>query len=62
VIHLAAGRADDAFHAFRKALYLSPDHPEAMAHMAGLCERRGDAARAAALRRRLARTVTGGDA
>jgi chemotaxis protein methyltransferase WspC len=62
VIHLAAGRADDSFNAFRKALYLAPDHPEAMAHMAGLCERRGDAARAAALRRRLARAAKGGSA
>jgi chemotaxis protein methyltransferase WspC len=55
VVHLAGGRADDAFEAFRKALYLVPDHAEAMAHMAGLCERRGDTGRAAALRRRLAR-------
>ncbi len=57
VIHLAAGRADDAFMAFRKALYLVPDHEEAMGHMAGLCEQRGDTAQAASLRRRLARLV-----
>ena len=56
VVHLAAGRPNDAFDALRKALYLVPDHAEAMTHMMGLCERRGDAARAAALRRRLART------
>ncbi len=55
VVHLAAGRTNDAFEALRKALYLVPDHAEAMAHMMGLCERRGDTARAAALRRRLAR-------
>lgn len=54
VIHLAAGRSDEAFDTFRKALYLVPDHVEAMSHMMGLCERRGDKARAAALRRRLA--------
>jgi len=54
VIHLAAGRADEAFDTLRKALYLEPDHIEAMSHMVGLCERRGDKDRAAALRRRLA--------
>jgi hypothetical protein len=31
-----------------------------MAHMAGLCERRGDKARAAALRRRLTHVDGGG--
>jgi chemotaxis protein methyltransferase WspC len=55
VIHLAAAREDDAFKAFRKVLYLMPDHVEAVSHMVGLCERRGDAAHAAAMRRRLAR-------
>ena len=55
VVHLAAGRANDAFDALRKALYLDSDHIEAMEHMMALCERRGDAARAQALRRRLAR-------
>ena len=55
VVYLAAGRTNDAFEALRKALYLVPDHAEAMSHMMGLCERRGDTARAAALRRRLAR-------
>jgi chemotaxis protein methyltransferase WspC len=55
VIELAAGRTGDAFDALRKALYLAPDHAEAVAHMMALCERRGDRARAAALRRRLAR-------
>jgi chemotaxis protein methyltransferase WspC len=55
VVHLAAGRADAAFDALRKALYLNPDHAEAVSHMMALCERRGDAARAQALRRRLDR-------
>lgn len=54
IVHLAAGYSDEAFDAFRKALYLVPDHAEAMEHMVGLCERRGDKTRAAALRRRLA--------
>jgi chemotaxis protein methyltransferase WspC len=57
VVHLAAGRADDALGALRKALYLAPDHVEALEHMITLCARRGDAARASALRQRLARLV-----
>ena len=56
VIHLAAGNPDAAFIALGKALYLAPDHPEALSHMIGLCERRGSAGRAAALRKRLARS------
>jgi chemotaxis protein methyltransferase WspC len=55
VIHLAAGRPDDAAEAFRKALYLDPDHPEALTHMIVLCEQRGDRGQAAGLRRRLDR-------
>jgi chemotaxis protein methyltransferase WspC len=55
VVHLAAGRSAEASDALRKALYLAPDHAEAMTHMMALCERRGDTARADALRRRLAR-------
>jgi chemotaxis protein methyltransferase WspC len=57
VVHLAAGRTTDADEAFRKALYLEPDHIEAMEHVIALCVRRGDTARAAALQRRLARLV-----
>ncbi|MBX9578965.1 MAG: tetratricopeptide repeat protein, partial [Gemmataceae bacterium] len=55
VIHLASGRPDEAAAAFRKALYLDPDHPEALDHMAALAEGRGDRPAAAAFRRRLAR-------
>jgi chemotaxis protein methyltransferase WspC len=55
VVHLAAERPAEAFDALRKALYLAPDHLEALAHMATLYERRGDAPRAAALRARFAR-------
>ncbi len=55
VVHLAAGRPGLALDALRKALYLAPDHAEALTHMMALCERRGDTARAAALRRRLDR-------
>lgn len=55
IIELARGRADAAAGAFRKALYLDPDHPEALSHMIVLCDRRGEPARAESLRRRLAR-------
>ncbi len=61
VVHLAAGHADAAYDAFGKALYLAPDHTEAVSHMIGLCERKGQTARAAALRKRLARRADGGD-
>jgi chemotaxis protein methyltransferase WspC len=54
VIYLADGDDAAAFNTLRKALYLEPHHPEAVPHMLGLCERRGEKARAAALRRRLA--------
>lgn len=60
VVHLAAGRQDEAAAAFRKALYLDPDHAEALTHMIVLHERRGEAGPAAALRRRLARVEHGG--
>ena len=55
VVHLAAGNADAAYDAFGKALYLNADHVEAVSHMIGLCERRGNVPRATALRARLAR-------
>lgn len=40
---------------YRKALYLDPDHGEALAHLACLLEQQGDAAGAARLHQRLAR-------
>ncbi|HJZ56299.1 MAG TPA: CheR family methyltransferase [Gemmataceae bacterium] len=55
VIHLAAGRRTDAADALRKALYLDPDHHEALTHMIVVHEQRGEPERAAGLRRRLAR-------
>jgi chemotaxis protein methyltransferase WspC len=54
-ILLAEGNAVAAGNAFRKALYLAPDHPDALAHLLVLADRRGDADQADALRRRLAR-------
>jgi chemotaxis protein methyltransferase WspC len=56
----AEGNATAAGNAFRKALYLVPDHPDALAHLIVLAERRGDTDQAAALRRRLARLTTRG--
>ncbi|MFO0797429.1 MAG: CheR family methyltransferase [Gemmataceae bacterium] len=55
VIDLAAGRAGDAESSFRRALYLDPDHREALTHLAVLCEGRGETGPASGLRRRLAR-------
>src|SRR6185437_3872296 len=55
VIDLAAGRSAEAAEAFRKALYLAPDHAEALTHMAVLCDQRGEGDQAAGFRRRLER-------
>jgi chemotaxis protein methyltransferase WspC len=59
VIHLAAGRIDAATECFRKALYLEPDHAEALEHMILICNQRGEAEQAAGLRRRLQRIEQG---
>jgi chemotaxis protein methyltransferase WspC len=59
IIHLAAGKTDDAAEAFRKALYLEPDHAEALTHMIVLCEQRGEGNQAAGMRRRLGRLELG---
>lgn len=57
VVRLAQGAPEDAAVAFRKALYLDPNHAEAIGHMIVICIGRGDAAQAISLRRRLARLV-----
>jgi chemotaxis protein methyltransferase WspC len=57
VIHQAEGRTAEAADCFRRALYLNPDHTEALEHMIVISEQRGDAAQTAALRRRLSRTT-----
>ncbi len=42
VISQSAGKVESAEEFFRKALYLAPDHYEALLHMSLLCERKGD--------------------
>jgi chemotaxis protein methyltransferase WspC len=62
VIHQARHDLAAAVHSFRQALYLEPDHPEALVHLMLLHEQQGDAGQAAALRTRLGRLAerTGG--
>ena len=55
LIELAQGRTDAAAEAFRRALYSDPECEEALEHMIVISDRKGNAAQAAALRRRLAR-------
>ncbi|WP_158628782.1 CheR family methyltransferase [Dyella choica] len=55
LIRQAAGNARDAIPYFRKALYLDPNHYEAMTHLALLLEKQGDATGAQAMQRRLKR-------
>ncbi|HKB38540.1 MAG TPA: CheR family methyltransferase [Gemmataceae bacterium] len=56
VIQQARGDREAATDAFRRALYLDPNHREALTHAMLLAAQRGDTGRAAALRERLART------
>jgi chemotaxis protein methyltransferase WspC len=60
VIHQARQEKEQALGCFRKALYLDPNHCEALTHLMLLCRQEGDDASAALLRRRLERTSTGG--
>ena len=60
VIHQARQEKEQALGCFRKALYLDPNHREALTHLMLLCRQDGDDASAALLRRRLERTSTGG--
>lgn len=50
-----AGDSSDAVNQYRKALYLEPQHPEALAHLAALLASRGDTAGARRLQERAAR-------
>jgi chemotaxis protein methyltransferase WspC len=55
LIRQAAGNATQAEHCFGRALYLQPDHYEALIHLALLLEHRGETAMAAVLRQRAQR-------
>jgi chemotaxis protein methyltransferase WspC len=61
VIQQARGDTGAAAAAFRKALYLAPDHREALTHAMLLAAQRGDVGQAAALRERLKRIDPGGE-
>ncbi|MGH8483523.1 MAG: CheR family methyltransferase [Pseudomonas sp.] len=52
-----AGEADAALGHYRKALYLEPQHAEALVHLAALLESRGDSAGARRLQERAARRL-----
>ncbi|MNT63566.1 putative biofilm formation methyltransferase WspC [compost metagenome] len=52
-----AGKADEAQDYYRKALYLQPQHAEALAHLAALLGARGDQAGARRLLERASRGV-----
>ena len=56
----ASGNAEDAAEQYRKALYLEPDHHEALIHLALLLRKRGDEAGAQRLQRRASRRHQGG--
>lgn len=55
LVHQAAGRPDQAEKWLHKALYLAPDHYEALVHMSLLCAMRGDTGGEANYKRRAAR-------
>lgn len=55
VLHQAEGRFIEAAESFRRALYLQPNHQEALTHAIVLCETRGDIGQATVLRKRLQR-------
>ncbi len=55
LIRVAAGEDRQAEDCFARAVYLEPDHREALVHLALLVERRGDEHRAQVIKRRLDR-------
>ncbi len=57
LLHDTAGSSDEAQNYYRKALYLEPEHIEALSHLAMLLEARGDQAGARRLRLRASRGV-----
>jgi chemotaxis protein methyltransferase WspC len=61
VIHQARHDETEAGACFRKALYLEPDHEEALTHLLLLHQQLGDEPGAALIRRRLTRKTAGGN-
>jgi chemotaxis protein methyltransferase WspC len=59
VLQQSLGASSEANDAFRKALYLDPDHREALTHAMLLSSQLGDETRTAALRERLSRIGSG---
>jgi chemotaxis protein methyltransferase WspC len=59
ILRQAQQEKDEAIRCFEKALYLQPDHDEALTHLMLLSEQLGQADRAAVLRRRLNRARSG---
>jgi chemotaxis protein methyltransferase WspC len=59
VVREAAGDADAAAACYRKALYLEPEHAEAVTHLALLVERQGHAVEAKVLWSRARRLTAG---
>jgi chemotaxis protein methyltransferase WspC len=59
VVLSAMGQAGEAENRLRRALFLRPNHPDCLAHLALLLEKKGDVAEAARLRTRLAAEASG---
>ena len=60
LLHDAAGRVREAAEHYRKALYLDPQHPEALVHLAVALQKQGDARGAQRLFERANRNLVSG--
>lgn len=58
LMHQSRDHIDEAEHHYHKALYLDPDHYEALIHLSYLMLRKGDAAKAKSLRKRAENTLS----
>jgi chemotaxis protein methyltransferase WspC len=61
MLHQARQEKAQAVRCFQRALYLDPQHREALMHLMLLCQELGDDLQAARLRRRLERAAPGGE-
>jgi chemotaxis protein methyltransferase WspC len=61
MLHQARQEKPQALRCFQRALYLDPQHREALMHLMLLCQELGDDLQAARLRRRLERVTPGGE-